>query len=200
MAYIQCDLGGDQTWVELPKDLQPEEWSKYRDPVCILKKSLYGHPDSGGYWEQHCESRLLEADFVPIDSWRSCFWNDRLKLYLTVYVDDFKMVCKTSDAAKLWQPLQKLIRLSEPKPADRYLGCYTQRFEAKLSEFKPLLSTLPSQWSRKDATGEKRTTAEPWKPTNPHKTVVGNVYDMSQYLRSNVVDKYCLIAGTEVKP
>jgi hypothetical protein len=28
-AYIQCDLLGDETWVELPKDLQPEEWAKY---------------------------------------------------------------------------------------------------------------------------------------------------------------------------
>ena len=46
-AYIQCDLLGDETWVEIPKDLQPEDWKRFNDPVCILRKSLYGHPDSG---------------------------------------------------------------------------------------------------------------------------------------------------------
>ncbi len=79
---------------------------------------------------------------------------------LLVYVDDFKMVWRMADAKKLWAPLQKLIRLSTLVPADRYLGCYTQRFEAEVSEFNPLLSTLLSQWYRKDAAGEKRVTAD----------------------------------------
>jgi hypothetical protein len=131
-AYIQCDLGGDKTWVELPKDLQPEEWSKYRDPVCLLKKSLYGHPDSGGYWEQHCESRLLEAGFVPINSWRSCFWHTRLKLYLTVYVDDFKLSGPKESLDEGWSLIRgqhpktfgRGIKTDNPKPSNRYLGCY----------------------------------------------------------------------------
>ena len=58
-AYIQADLGTTlrsadgsiqqvETWVRIPKNRQPKEWSKMIDPVVPLKKALYGHPDSGG--------------------------------------------------------------------------------------------------------------------------------------------------------
>ena len=64
-AYVQADLGGkDEHWVVLPKECHPTEWKtdpkvmKMRKPVVRLKKALYGHPDSGGYWERHCASSL----------------------------------------------------------------------------------------------------------------------------------------------
>mgnify|MGYP003892569001 FL=1 len=59
-AYIQADLRGPPTWVCLPRDAWPEKWIKkgFRNPVCRLKKALYGHPDSGTFWEEHCENTL----------------------------------------------------------------------------------------------------------------------------------------------
>ena len=75
-AYTQCTLKGTETYVRLPYDAWPEEW-KARDmwdPVCPLRLSLYGHPDSGGYWEQHCESHVLVKGFENIESWRSCYY------------------------------------------------------------------------------------------------------------------------------
>ena len=83
--------------------------------------------------------------------------------------------------------------------ADRYLGCYTHKFQAKITEFSALLGTLPAQWSRKTADGEKRAVVEPWKPADPQKVVDGICYDMSQYEKANVINKYCSIAGIDSK-
>ena len=55
-AYTQTTLKGTPTWVSLPAEYQPAHWKeKYRDPVCPLRLALYGHPHSGGYWEEQCE-------------------------------------------------------------------------------------------------------------------------------------------------
>ena len=55
-AYTQSELEGIATWVRLPADARPASWAGYRDPVCPLRLALYGHPDSGGFWERHCET------------------------------------------------------------------------------------------------------------------------------------------------
>ena len=72
-AYIQSKLGGTKTWVRLPKDRWPAAWQGMKDPVCPLLLALYGHPDSGGYWEKHCNTHLGSVGFVPVPEWRSCF-------------------------------------------------------------------------------------------------------------------------------
>ena len=73
-AYIQAELKGTATWVSLP----PEAWShapkqvkdwydknrgKYNKPVLRLRKALYGHPDSGTFWERHCDTSLQSVGF-----------------------------------------------------------------------------------------------------------------------------------------
>eukprot|EP00975_Prorocentrum_lima_P061554 12880580-Prorocentrum_lima.AAC.1 len=67
--------------------------------------------------------------FKPIPDWRSCFVHPRLKLFLVVYVDDFKMSGPKQNLQEGW----KLIRtsqkgtqaqiLDDPTNPDRYLGC-----------------------------------------------------------------------------
>ena len=91
-AYVQAYLRGPTTWGMLPQEAWPKEWhGKYRKPVVILRKALYGHPDAGTFWERHCDECLKRAGFVDIQSWQSCYWHPRLKLFLIVYVDDMKM-------------------------------------------------------------------------------------------------------------
>ena len=91
---LSRNRGGIETWVNLPKVLRPETWAQYYEPVCILKLALYGHPDAGGYWERHSEEHLTSIGFVPVPDWRSTIWHPELKLFLTVYIDDFKMTSK----------------------------------------------------------------------------------------------------------
>ena len=72
-AYIHAQLKGVPTWVRLPKERWPEKWAGMRDPVCPLLLALYGHRDSGGYWERHCEQHLRSLGFEAVSNWRSRF-------------------------------------------------------------------------------------------------------------------------------
>ena len=64
-AYTQALMKGTDTWVELPPDRWPKAWiGKFKRPVVKLRIALYGHPDSGGLWEIHCETQLLAVGFV----------------------------------------------------------------------------------------------------------------------------------------
>ena len=64
-AYIQAKLSGTRTWVELPREEWPQDWIDRGliRPVCPLELALYGHPDSGGHWEAHCEGHLASVGF-----------------------------------------------------------------------------------------------------------------------------------------
>ena len=78
-AYTQSVLGGTKTWVRLPREQWPQAWvdKGMQDPVCPLILSLYGHPDSGGYWEAHCTRHLVEAcGWKEIPDWRNCYWHE----------------------------------------------------------------------------------------------------------------------------
>ena len=66
-AYIQAKLGGTETWVEIPEEGWPQEWIKNgppcERPCCRLIQALYGHLDSGTFWEKHADNKLLELGF-----------------------------------------------------------------------------------------------------------------------------------------
>ena len=61
-AYLQSTLGTKvPTFVELPSELVPSEHKWIKRPCVRLWKSLYGHPESGYYWDQKV-SRNNEDD------------------------------------------------------------------------------------------------------------------------------------------
>ena len=74
-AYVQAELKGIETWVALPQEAWPADWwnadgtPKYKNPVVRMLLSLYGHPDSGTYWELHLDGKLVDGGFVPVESW-----------------------------------------------------------------------------------------------------------------------------------
>eukprot|EP00959_Pyramimonas_sp_CCMP1952_P351755 7370008-Pyramimonas_sp.AAC.1 len=84
-AYTQSKLGGTPTRAFPPRDERPESWSHMRNPACPLVLSLYGHPDSEGYREQHCEGHATATE---------------LKLFLKIYVDDFKLAGPADELAQ----------------------------------------------------------------------------------------------------
>ncbi len=65
-AYVQAELTGTPCWVSLPPEERPAAGKGFRNPVMQLKKALYGHPDSGTMWEEHCDKQLVAVDFQPI--------------------------------------------------------------------------------------------------------------------------------------
>ena len=99
--------------------------------MCKLNRALYGHPDSGGFWEKHCEKQLTQhCGFVTIDeNWRSCFWHPDLKLYLVVYVDDFTMSGPVENMQKGWDLISSRISIGAPEAMSHFLGCRRVMFE-----------------------------------------------------------------------
>ena len=49
---------------------------------------------SGKYWENHFTEKPLKCDFQPIPLWECLFFHRRLKVILSVYVYNFKLVGK----------------------------------------------------------------------------------------------------------
>ena len=112
-AYVQAELRGPPTYVVLPEDglpTNPELLAKFRSmkqPVVRLRKALYGHPDSGTFWEEHCDKKVRSCGFIPIsESWPSCYYHPKLKLMLTVYVDDFLMSGPKANLRPGWDMLR----------------------------------------------------------------------------------------------
>ena len=68
-AYIQAKLGGTETWVEIPEEGWPPEWIEdgrpCERPCYRFEQALYGHPDSGTFWEKHADQKLKELGFEP---------------------------------------------------------------------------------------------------------------------------------------
>ena len=73
-SYIQSFIdvpGRPRTWICLPKFLWPKSWfnadgsPKYKDPVCVLKRALYGHPESGPIWDK-MHKVMRECGFLPV--------------------------------------------------------------------------------------------------------------------------------------
>ena len=97
---------------------RPTGWDDggFRTSVVRFRKALSGHPDSGGFWEEYCNKRLLEAGFKPIVAWPSCFWHDKLKHMLSAYVDGFGLSGPKQSLKAGWAILRKIIQMEEPTP------------------------------------------------------------------------------------
>ena len=61
-AYVQALLKSKYpTWIELPPELRPAWWKEhFVQPVVLLIKSLYGHPEAGAHWERRLHSILKD--------------------------------------------------------------------------------------------------------------------------------------------
>ena len=46
--------------------------------VCGLKKALYGHPNTGAYWEEKRDAHVQSVGFAPIGpEWPSCYYHPK---------------------------------------------------------------------------------------------------------------------------
>ena len=138
-AYIQAKLKGPLCCVELPTDAWPPEiqYWKFRRPVVRLDKALYGHPDSGTMWEQHCDKKVQEIGFKPIgEEWPSMYFHDKLKLLLVIYVDDLKLAGPSENLAKGWEMLRTVLRIEPETDLGLYLGCVLSQGETQLHNGK----------------------------------------------------------------
>ena len=62
----------------------------------------------------------------------SIHFHPRLKLLLTVYVDDFKMAGPKDSLAKGWEIVSQRLQMDPPTPMGQYLGCMHRPFELEV--------------------------------------------------------------------
>jgi RNA:NAD 2'-phosphotransferase (TPT1/KptA family) len=198
-AYTQARLGGDPTWVRLPRERWPPSWSKFKDPVCPLILALYGHPDAGGFWEKHCDQALRRVGFVPLrESWLSVYVHKQLKLFLAVYVDDFKMSGPTSNLKHGWDLIAKHIKLETPQQIGRYLGCHHEVTHTTMNSNHDPRCTSNPVWSLlHDNTPTVRAKPGAWQPPSSQGgrvavTVVK--YNMHDFMEQ-CVERYQQLSG-----
>ena len=67
---------------------------KIPESECPLKRNLYGHPMAGILWEWQFEKILLKHGWGKIPNWECLFVLREKGLFLSVYVDDTKLVGK----------------------------------------------------------------------------------------------------------
>ena len=91
--------------------------------MCLLKKALYGHPESGAHWERHLSEAVAQIGGAPVDGHPSTFWFSEQRLLLSVYVDDLLLSGPEQSHEKFWTQLATAgIRLDQAEPLDRFLG------------------------------------------------------------------------------
>jgi len=76
-----------------------------------MRQALYGHPDAGGYWEQHCEKGVRKAGFTTMGDcaeWRSCYFNEKTGVLCVIYVDDFKLAGPEKEVAQAWKDISSI--------------------------------------------------------------------------------------------
>ena len=141
-AYTQSVLKGPKTWITLPKDRWPKSWhtrfTSSDPPVVPLRISLYGHPLAGLYWEQHCQSAIKKCGFEAVRGWECLFFHRAQGLFLSVYVDDFKLCGRKENLSKAWASLKEYLELDPPVPLDEniYLGSAQREIEPPMQLIK----------------------------------------------------------------
>ena len=119
------NFGGKTTWISLPRDQWPADWhNRFTQPVVILTLNLYGHPLAGLYWEVFCHEHIKSLGFVAVIGWECLFMHVQQQLFLSIYVDDFKMAGKAENIEPMWKRISALIDLdpSVPLHGTTYLG------------------------------------------------------------------------------
>ena len=118
-AYIQAPLGGNPTYVFLPKDQWPADWhQRFKRPVVRLRLALYGHPLAGLFWEKHASEAVQRCGFRPVPDWECMYYHADLRLMLAIYVDDFKLVGQSSSLSR------RMATFGEGDPVRRHFTAF----------------------------------------------------------------------------
>ena len=132
-AYTQSfidALGRPRTWLRLPKFLWPKSWfnadgsPKYKDPVCVLKRALCGHSESGPIWDKKMHNVMGLCGFEPVgEGSPGAIYHPGKNAEMIVYVDDFILVAPENHKDAIWKGLHKRILFKDPAaPVTRSLG------------------------------------------------------------------------------
>ena len=121
-AYLLAKLGGPPTWIRLPRWALPPAARDMKDPVLKLSRALYGHPRSGGDWDQHLGRILKGRGWTPVEGVLSLWISPCRKCALAVYVDDLLCGGPKESVLKHLTEINRFIKLAAIEKLDTFLG------------------------------------------------------------------------------
>ena len=92
----------------------------------ILLLNLYGHPIAGLLWGKYQESKLFKLGFEKVPSWECLYVHYDKKLFLSAYVDDYKMAGRETNIGPMWAAMKAEgldLEPSVPLCKNVYHGC-----------------------------------------------------------------------------
>ena len=92
-------------------------------PLCVSGWPCTAIRTRGGHWEQKCDSHLKSVGIDPIVDWRSCYFHKKLQKFFIVCFDDFKLCGPVANLKKGWELMRKGIKMDDPSPLGKFLGC-----------------------------------------------------------------------------
>ena len=116
------------------------------DPVVPLERNLHGHPLAGLLWERQFEKILMKYGWKKVFKWECFFVHRQKRLFLSVYVDDIKLVGKKQNSNSMWKVFNKEVDLGEPTSfLDHvYLGRTQRQCDTSkdiVDNYKPMLES-----------------------------------------------------------
>ena len=134
-AFVQSMLdGSEETWVVLPVELWFDSWFKMfnkNDRICVkLRRSLYGHPKAGRWWQDHLHKHLQALGAEEVPQYPSNYLVPWIKdgkhytLLLNVYVDDLTLCGPTCCHPDFWKHLRKDVKLEDEASIDGKTGTH----------------------------------------------------------------------------
>ena len=115
-----------ETWISLPPHKRPKSWDSIEDPVVPLLVNLYGHPIAGLLWDKYQEDKVIGLGFEKIPSWECLYVHYDKRLFLSAYVDDYKMAGRAENIGPMWAAMKASgldLEPSVPLCKNVYLGC-----------------------------------------------------------------------------
>ena len=100
--------------------------------------NLYGHPQAQTYWHTHVNKIMLAEGFVPVTGWECVYVHHEKKLFVSVYVDDFKLAGLKKNLRPMIKVLSAKVDLADAMPlhGDVYLGCKQENIAPPLELLK----------------------------------------------------------------
>ena len=94
-------------WMRLPRHKWPTSRYNIEKPAVPLDRNLCGRPLVGSLWERHFERVLLENGWGESTKLGMLVCASSARSFLSVYVDDIKLVGKKQNIDPMWMKLMK---------------------------------------------------------------------------------------------
>ena len=103
---------------------QPDGFVHNEELVCKLDKGLYGLKQSGNLWFDEAATTIIDKLGLEQSQYDPALFFDRKKeLYVTLYVDDFKVYCLYNATTEWFKTeFAKVYKIKDLGVASNYLG------------------------------------------------------------------------------